>query len=217
MQTQLIAGYTKEQMVLYFFEQHQHGEYSSYFITNYIYNTFELPEEKTIEQLSREVCATLANFIYGKSTNKPNMNRKGIRHFFLYYFSGTSNTNLPQESYVIKSKNKRKLKISPTQQSFEEEIKEEKPIQTSFDFESLKIEDPEEEINQEPIEEISNEDIFPQLMQDIQNADYINEYFTDPLKYIMDQVDRLGFSNVKEMVFKSIINNKEITITVTDI
>ena len=213
MQTQLIAGYTKEQMVLYFFEQHQHGEYSSYFITNYIYNTFELPEEKTIEQLSREVCATLANFIYGKSTNKPNMNRKGIRSFFLYHYSGKSNTNLPQESYVIKSKKKRKLNILPTQHSFKEEIKEEKPMQTSFDFDSLKIEDPE----QEPVEENPNEDILPQLIQDIKNADYINDQFTDPLKYIMDQVDKMGFSDVKEMVFKSIINNKEITITVVDI
>lgn len=217
MQLQLISGYTKEQMVLHFFENHKIGQYSSYFITNYIYNTFELPRRKTLEQLSREVCATLSNFIYGNSSNKPNMNRTGIRHFFLYNYSGTQINPLPKIKYVQKNKEEKQLNLKPTQQSF----KEEKPIQTSFDYDQEEINNQEKEI-----QETMGEEITPPLIQDIKNADALHKTeniknaetlnnIQDPLQYLMEEIEKMNLPNLNQIILKQTINNREITITIS--
>jgi hypothetical protein len=129
MTTQLLTGYTRVQMVLYFFEQHQTGNYSSFYITNYILNTFDIPERKSLNQLYAEVCAVFSTIILHPTKHPVNMVRLGLKGQFLYTYINNQNLNMPEVKYVRRKRNTtKKLDIKPTQQSFEP-AKEEIPVQ----------------------------------------------------------------------------------------
>lgn len=192
MTTQLLTGYTRVQMVLYFFEQHQTGNYSSFYITNYILNTFDIPERKSLNQLYAEVCAVFSTIILHPTKHPVNMVRLGLKGQFLYTYINNQNLNMPEVKYVRRKRNiTKKLEIKPTQQSFEP-VKEEIPVQQTLDLDYS-------------TPEIETQDNTAEITIDIQN----------PLQYLMDEINKMNLPNLNQIVLKSTINNKEITITIS--
>jgi len=192
MTTQLLTGYTRVQMVLYFFEQHQTGNYSSFYITNYILNTFDIPESKSLNQLYAEVCAVFSTIILHPTKHPVNMVRLGLKGQFLYTYINNQNLNMPEVKYVRRKRNTtKKLEIKPTQQSFEP-AKEEIPVQQTLDLDYS-------------TPEIETQDNTAELTINIQN----------PLQYLMDEIDKMNLPNLNQIILKSTINNKEITITIS--
>jgi hypothetical protein len=192
MTTQLLTGYTRVQQVLYFFEQHQTGNYSSFYITNYILNTFDILESKSLNQLRAEVCAVFSTIILHPTKHPVNMVRLGLKGQFLYTYINNQNLNMPEVKYVRRKRNiTKKLEIKPTQQSFEP-VKEEIPAQQTLDLDYL-------------TPEIETQDNTAELTINIQ----------DPLKYLMEQIEKMNLPNLNQITLKQIINNREITITIS--
>ena len=192
MTTKLLTGFTRVQMILFFFEQHKTGNYSSFYITNYIYNTFDLPEKKTLEQLYAEVCAVLSTFFLHPTKHPVNMVRFGLKGQFLYTYMDNQTLNMPEVKYVRrKRKSTKKLDIKPTQQSFKP-IKEETTLQTSLDL------------------DYSTPEIEAQ-----ENTAEIQIDITNPLQYLMDEIEKMNLPNLNQLILKSTINQKEITITIS--
>lgn len=192
MTTQLLTGYTRVQMVLYFFEQHQTGNYSSFYITNYILNTFDILESKSLNQLRAEVCAVFSTIILHPTKHPVNMVRLGLKGQFLYTYINNQNLNMPEVKYVRRKRNiTKKLEIKPTQQSFEP-AKEEILVQQTLDLDYT-------------TPEIEEQDNTAEITINIQN----------PLQYLMDEIDKMNLPNLNQIILKSTINNKEITITIS--
>lgn len=178
-----LAGYTRMQMVFYFFEVHQIGKYSSFFITVYIWETFYLPEGKTFEQLYREVCGVLSMFYNKKHAHlEKNFDRDrdlaSKRKVFLYQYEENYFVNLPHSYLKYAAPRTRTLDVKPTEQKVGI-IKEVVPTgQKSFNFFNDQLEDTDQPENitletqtlEEP--ELEEEDLSP-LMQDIKNADIL--------------------------------------------
>ena len=119
------------------------------------------------------------------------MKRFGIRHNFLYTYIGNSTINMPQPKYVQKKRNKKeKLDIKPTQQSFKPI--EETPAQQTLDLDYS-------------TPEIEAQENTAELTIDIQN----------PLQYLMDEIEKMNLPNLNQIILKSTINQKEITITIS--
>jgi hypothetical protein len=217
MTTQLLTGYTRVQMVLYFFEQHQTGNYSSFFITNYISNTFDILESKSLNQLRAEVCAVFSTIILHPTKHPVNMVRLGLKGQFLYTYINNQNLNMPEVKYVRRKRNTtKKLDIKPTQQSFtqqdnEEEIKviEPKPTQQILD-----LFNDQHGMDENTMIEFMEEQTLPPLIEDIKNAESINN-IQDPLKYLMEQIEKMNLPNLNQITLKQTINNREITITIS--
>jgi hypothetical protein len=171
------------QMVFYFFEVHQIGKYSSFFITVYIWETFYLPEGKTFEQLYREVCGVLSMFYNKKHAHlEKNFDRDrdlaSKRKVFLYQYEENYFVNLPHSYLKYAAPRTRTLDVKPTEQKVGI-IKEVVPTgQRSFNFFNDQLEDTDQPENitletqtlEEP--ELEEEDLSP-LMQDIKNADIL--------------------------------------------
>jgi hypothetical protein len=177
-----LAGYTKRQMVLYFFEVHQIGKYSSFFITVYIWETFYLPEGKTFEQLYAEVCSNLSIFYDEKFAHlEKNFDRDrdlaSKRKVFLYQYEENYFVNLPHSYLKYAAPRTRTLDVKPTEQKVGI-IKEVVPTgQKSFNFFNDQLEDTDQPENitletQTLEPEPEEEDLSP-LMQDIKNADIL--------------------------------------------
>ena len=177
-----LAGYTRRQMVFYFFEVHQIGKYSSFFITVYIWETFYLPEGKTFEQLYAEVCSNLSIFYDEKFAHlEKNFDRDrdlaSKRKVFLYQYEENYFVNLPHSYLKYAAPRTRTLDVKPTQQKVGI-IKEVVPTgQRSFNFFNDQLEDTDQPENitlgtQTLEPEPEEEDLSP-LMQDIKNADIL--------------------------------------------
>ena len=181
-------------MVLYFFEVHHIGKYSSFYITVYIWETFYLPEGKTFEQLYAEVCSNLSIFYDVKFAHlEKNFDRDrdlaSKRKVFLYQYEENCFVNLPHSYLKFAAPRTRTLDVKPTEQKVGI-IKEVVPTgQRSFNFfndqledtdqpenitlETQTLEEPElEEQVVEPEQEPEEENLSP-LMQDIKNADIL--------------------------------------------
>jgi hypothetical protein len=99
---------------------------------------------------------------------------------------------MPEVKYVRRKRNiTKKLEIKPTQQSFEP-VKEEIPVQQTLDLDYL-------------TPEIETQDNTAELTINIQ----------DPLKYLMEQIEKMNLPNLNQITLKQIINNREITITIS--
>ncbi len=177
-----LAGYTRRQMVFYFFEVHQIGKYSSFFITVYIWETFYLPEGKTFEQLYAEVCSNLSIFYDEKFAHlEKNFDRDrdlaSKRKVFLYQYEENYFVNLPHSYLKYAAPRTRTLDVKPTQQKVGI-IKEVVPTgQKSFNFFNDQLEDTDQleniTLETQTLEpEPEEEDLSP-LMQDIKNADIL--------------------------------------------
>lgn len=179
-----LAGYTRMQMVFYFFEVHQTGQYSSFFITVYIWETFYLPEGKPFEQLYAEVRGALSIFYNAKNAHlEKNFDREpdlaSNKNNFLYQYEENYFVNLPHSYLKYAAPRTRTLDVKPTQQKVGI-IKEVVPTgQKSFNFFNDQLEDTDQPENitletQTPEEEQEpeEEDLSP-LMQDIKNADIL--------------------------------------------
>ena len=177
-----LAGYTRRQMVFYFFEVHQIGKYSSFFITVYIWETFYLPEGKTFEQLYAEVCSNLSIFYDEEFAHlEKNFDRDrdlaSKRKVFLYQYEENYFVNLPHSYLKYAAPRTRTLDVKPTQQKVGI-IKEVVPTgQRSFNFFNDQLEDTDQPENitletQTLEPEPEEEDLSP-LMQDIKNADIL--------------------------------------------
>lgn len=189
-----LAGYTRRQMVLYFFEVHQIGKYSSFFITVYIWETFYLPEGKTFEQLYAEVCSNLSIFYDEEFAHlEKNFDRDrdlaSKRKVFLYQYEENYFVNLPHSYLKYAAPRTRTLDVKPTEQKVGT-IKEVVPTgQKSFNFfndqledtdqpenitlETQTLEEPELELVEEALEQEPEEENLSPLMQDIKNADIL--------------------------------------------
>lgn len=183
-----LAGYTRMQMVFYFFEVHQTGQYSSFFITVYIWETFYLPEGKPFEQLYAEVRGALSIFYNAKNAHlEKNFDREpdlaSNKNNFLYQYEENYFVNLPHSYLKYAAPRTRTLDVKPTQQKVGI-IKEVVPTgQKSFNFFNDQLEDTDQPENitletqtleepelEEPVVEPEQENLSP-LMQDIKNAD----------------------------------------------
>jgi len=197
-----LAGYTRRQMVFYFFEVHQIGKYSSFYITVYIWETFYLPEGKTFEQLYAEVCSNLSMFYNEEFAHlEKNFDRDrdlaSKRKVFLYQYEENYLINLPHSYLKYAAPRTRTLDVKPTQQKVGI-IKEVVPTrQKSFNFFNDQLEDidqpenitletqtlevpeleelePEQIVEPEPEEKQKpEEENLSPLMQDIKNADIL--------------------------------------------
>ena len=183
-----LDGYTRIQMVFYFFEVHQTGQYSSFYITVYLWNTFYLPEGKTFEQLYAEVRGALSKFYNGEFAHlEKNFDRDrdlaSKRKVFLYQYEENYFVNLPHSYLKYAAPRTRTLDVKPTQQKVGI-IKEVVPTgQKSFNFFNDQLEDTDQPENitletqtleEEPeLEEqvVKQEEFLSPLMQDIKNAD----------------------------------------------
>jgi hypothetical protein len=58
------------------------------------------------------------------------------------------------------------------------------------------------------------EQTLPPLLEDIKNAESINN-IQDPLKYLMEQIEKMNLPNLNQITLKQTINNREITITIS--
>jgi hypothetical protein len=58
------------------------------------------------------------------------------------------------------------------------------------------------------------EQTLPPLIEDIKNAESINN-IQDPLKYLMEQIEKMNLPNLNQITLKQTINNREITITIS--
>ena len=217
MTTQLITGFTRVQTVLYFFEQHKTGDYSSFYITNYILNTFDIPETKSFNQLYAEVCAVFSTILLHPTTHPVNMVRSGLKGQFLYSYIDNQTLNMPQPKYVQRKRNTtKKLDIKPTQQSLspqdnEEEIKVIEPKQTQ---QILDLFNDQHGMDENTMIEFMQEQTLPPLIEDIKNAEVINN-IQDPLQYLMEQIEKMNLPNLNQITLKQTINNREITITIS--
>jgi hypothetical protein len=188
-----LTGYTKRQMVFYFFEVHQSGQYSSFFITVYIWETFYLPEGKTFEQLYAEVCSNLSIFYDEEFAHlEKNFDREldlaSKRKVFLYEHVENCFVNLPHAYLKYAEPRNLTIDVKPTQQKVGK-IKAVTPkAQQSFNFfedlldgidepenitlETQTLEEEPELVEQVVEPEPEEEDLSP-LMQDIKNADIL--------------------------------------------
>ena len=177
-----LAGYTRIQMVFYFFELHQEGKYSSFYITVYIWDNFHLPEGKTFDQLYREVCGVISELYKPKNAHKEkNFDREldlaSKRKVFLYEHVENCFVNLPHAYLKYAAPRTRTLDVKPTEQKVGI-IKEVVPTgQRSFNFFNDQLEDTDQPENitlgtQTLEPEPEEEDLSP-LMQDIKNADIL--------------------------------------------
>jgi hypothetical protein len=146
-----------------------------------------------------------------------NMVRLGLKGQFLYTYINNQNLNMPEVKYVRRKRNTtKKLDIKPTQQSFtqqdnEEEIKviEPKPTQQILD-----LFNDQHGMDENTMIEFMEEQTLPPLIEDIKNAESINN-IQDPLKYLMEQIEKMNLPNLNQITLKQTINNREITITIS--
>ena len=190
-----LDGYTRIQMVFYFFEVHQTGQYSSFYITVYLWNTFYLPEGKTFEQLYAEVRGALSKFYNAKNAHlEKNFDREpdlaSNKNNFLYQYEENYFVNLPHSYLKYAAPRTLTLDVKPTQQKVGI-IKEVVPTgQRSFNFFNDQLEDtdqpenitletqtleeePEIELVEPEVEQEPEEENLSPLMQDIKNADIL--------------------------------------------
>jgi len=121
-----------------------------------------------------------------------NMVRLGLKGQFLYTYINNQNLNMPEVKYVRRKRNiTKKLDIKPTQQSFEP-TKEEIPVQQTLDLDYT-------------TPEIEEQENTAELTINIQ----------DPLKYLMEQIEKMNLPNLNQITLKQTINNREITITIS--
>jgi hypothetical protein len=96
-----IAQLTRIEQIFYFFNVHQNQHYSSLYVTKYIWETFDLPEDKTFEQLYREVCGNLSSFYTGTRLHfEKNFDREDDlsynRNMYIYQYVPNHTVHIPQ-------------------------------------------------------------------------------------------------------------------------
>lgn len=132
----MITNYTRPEQILYFFENHKSGIYSSLFISNYILNNFDftnkpIPSIGLLTQINNEVSSNISKWYkprYNKTTPK-NFNRTIDGKKFLYYYQ-PNHISLPTPIITNKpNTNKTNKIIMPTQQKIDE---------TTFDLNLIK-------------------------------------------------------------------------------
>lgn len=123
----MITNYTRPEQILYFFENHKSGIYSSLFISNYILNNFDftnkpIPPISLLTQINNEVSSNISKWYkprYNKTTPK-NFNRTIDGKKFLYYYQ-PNHISLPKPIITNKpNTNKTNKIITPTQQKIDE-------------------------------------------------------------------------------------------------
>jgi hypothetical protein len=164
---------------------HQTGQYSSFYITVYLWNTFYLPEGKTFEQLYAEVRGALSKFYNGEFAHlEKNFDREpdlaSNKNNFLYQYEENYFVNLPHSYLKYAAPRNLTIDVKPTQQKVGK-IKEVVPkAQQSFNFLEDLLDDIDEPgniiletqtIEEEPQAEAEQEEDLSPLMQDIKNAD----------------------------------------------
>jgi hypothetical protein len=229
----LISGFTVKQMLFYFFEQHQDGEYSALYITGYIWQTFELADpNKPLEQLRNEVSSNLSKFYNKEDHIERNFDRyqdpSVVREQFLYYYVPNPDVGIPA---IINKPNMPRIlqyKIQPRQQSlpitktnFAPLIEEPTITKTGQLCMSIFVEELENSLKHgatEIIEQpIMQEDDLPPLMQDIRNAEMLSEYNEDKLQYHLEQLISLLPPNCPEISFKKNAYDKLYSFTLTQL
>jgi len=222
-----ISGFTVKEMLFYFFEQHQTGEYSALFITGYIWENFELADpDKPFEQLRNEVGSNLSNFYHDQDHRERNFDRyqdpSVNREQYIYYYVPNPYVGFPNAILKLNPPKSVTYKIQPKQQVLRSKTQQD--VETGQLCMSIFVEELENslkhdstEIIEEPeIEEpIMQEDDLPPLMQDIRNAEMLSEYNEDKLQYHLEQLISLLPPNCPEISFKKNAYDKLYSFTLT--
>lgn len=209
----VITGFTKTQMIYHFFENHKSGEYSTLYITNYLYQNFDLPLGKTILQLNNEVSSVLSGFYNARNTRSANFSRQKdtsvkIKKFLYQYMSGV-NVIMPSV-YMIEVDEKEEIaEIKPKQQTYIPKKKSNNnPAQLEFTY-NEKLIDPIIEIlySQQTKNTMQEEKLSP-LMTDIKNAEMLNTNDKDILQSLIEELIKQLPPNCQEIKFKKNVNDK---------
>lgn len=132
----MITNYTRPEQILFFFENHKTGIYSTLFISEFILNNFDftnkpIPPISLLTQINNEVSSNISKWYktrYNKTTPK-NFNRTIDDKKFLYYYQ-PNHVILPTPIETNKTNiHKTNKTIMPTQQ---------KIIKTKFDINLIK-------------------------------------------------------------------------------
>jgi len=162
---ELIIGFTRLQMVYYFFDRHKEGVYSTWNITDYIYRNFDLPKNKTFIQLNNEVSSELSKCYDEKLNREANFFRFRDSYFcgkkYLYEYTPNSFVVIPPTFRVEFPDIREKIEIAPRQQTYKKIKVDPKPEQLEILFDDTSL----------PIEENQEAEELSPLMQDIKNAE----------------------------------------------
>jgi len=192
------TGLSRPQQILYFFEQHQEGTYSTNYISQYICNNFDLsskPQPKYIsmlQQINNEVASNISKFLDPKYKTNPiyNFERTKIGKDFFYSYKENYLLTLPTTIETNKeNKYFSEILIAPTQ--------------TNFDFEQIQETTTEEE------------QTLSILQEDIIAADYVNS-LNDPFLLILDKIEKLNMAHLKDISLSTIIRDKKISINISN-
>lgn len=194
----MITGLSRPQQILYFFEQHQEGEYSTQYISQYICNNFDLsskPYPKSgismLQQINNEVSSNISKFLDPKYFKNPIYNFERIELGKVYFYKYNTNNLL----VLPKTKTVNKINKYKTDKIL-------KPKQTNFNFE-----EPEE------IMEEQTKEILSTLQEDLKAADKVNE-FSDPITLIIDKIISMNLNTIKEVSFSGIVKDRKYKITI---
>lgn len=194
-----ISGLTRIQQMFYFFEEHKYQLYSSLYVTKYIWEIFDLPEDKTFDQVYREVCGIFSTFFKSSRLHhERNFDREedlsSNRQMFLYMHFANHNVYIPQGTLKHGPERLKIQNVNPLQQTLKRpksktmmpneeakprqlEIKYDENLYPLYDDELTEepTEELTEELTEEPTEELTPDDIATEelspLMQDIMNAE----------------------------------------------
>jgi hypothetical protein len=179
-----ISGLSRIQQMFYFFEEHQTQLYSSLYVTKYIWETFDLPEDKTFDQVYREVCGIFSTFFKSsRIDHERNFDREedlsSNRQMFLYKQFANHNVYIPQGTLKHGPERLKIQNVNPLQQTLKRPKnktmmpnEEAKPTQLEIKYDEnlYPLYDDEEPTEEPTLNDFVTEDM-PQLIQDIKNAE----------------------------------------------
>ncbi len=202
----MITGLSRPQQILYFFENHKEELYSTYYISQYICNNFDLtnkPLPKNItmlQQINNEVSSNISKFMDPKYNVRTPINFDRIEkdnRIFLYRYNENVNISLPTPKTVEKTNIYKTTKIL-------------KPTQTSFDFDEIEDETEQEiSISDKECEEVS---ISP-LMEDVVAYDHVYS-ISDPVLCLLEKLESVNLQNLQENKLVFTYEKRKVTIII---
>jgi hypothetical protein len=198
----MLTGLTRPQQMFFFMQNHKEGMYSTNYISQWICNNFDLRKKNPTKrgmlcQINNEVSSNFSKLM--KPTCKRQLNfeqHPGTKGEFYYSFKENKKLKLPTPKEIV----------APNPYETKNILK---PTQTSFNFEQK------EEIEEieAPLEEITIMDENCPLFEDIIAADKIN----DPIRILFERLQAFNIHNLQEINVISILDNKKVTINITNI
>lgn len=164
MQTnELIVRLTMPEMLFYYFNQHQTDVHNTRTITYYINNNFDIPADKTIDQLHRQVSGVLSTFYHLNPNRERNFTRfkNPYSQCFEYLYEFEENTLI--EAFMND-------KLTPKAETEETEQKSKEP---TYRLKAVKEVTTSPQLALDFEQKPSQEEELSPLMQDLKSADML--------------------------------------------